>query len=229
MEIIRGSNISIEKGRLNYFRSLLLLGSIALPIWALYHDFTLLGFRFLFGLFSALLFAGSYRFEWVKLYLDRIIYALICISVITINKTLYTSNIEPVWAIYHITIFFGLSAVFKNIKWLLFFIIAYSIGTFYASTGAAHPIVDPYKFLFLYACSAIIMIIIAYSYSWTTHKIEKYAHNMAHNLRAPVARICGLMELNKIDKSNSSEYLKMLDKEVDDLNRITKNLQKNLD
>ena len=225
----RGTSISLKEGRLNYFRSLLLLGSIGLPVWALYHEFTIFSIRLLFGIISAALLLGSYQVNFLKKYLEKIIYVLICISVFPINKTLFTSDVDPIWAIYHITIFFGLSAVFRNLKWLLSFIFLYSIGTIAASIGASLPIVDPYKFLFLYGCSVTIMLIIAYSYTWTTFKIDKYSHDTAHNLRAPVARIRGLIELNKMDDNNRPTYLKMLEKEVEDLDTLTKDHQKNLE
>lgn len=225
----RGTSISLKEGRLNYFRSLLLLGSIGLPVWALYHEFTIFSIRIFFGILSALLFLGSYKISFLKKNLDKIIYVLICVSVAPINKTLFTSDLDPIWAIYHITIFFGLSAVFRNLNWLVAFVLLYSIGTVASSIGAVHPNIDPFKFLFLYGCSVTIMLIIAYSYTWTTLKIDKYAHGTAHHLRAPVARIRGLIELYKLDKSNHPTYLKLLEKEVEDLNNITKDHQKNLE
>lgn len=94
-----------------------------------------------------------------------------------------------------------------------------------ACVNLAQPIVDPNKFLFLYGCSVAIITIIAYSYTWTVFKIERHAHSTAHYLRALVARIHGLLELIKMDNSNSSTYLKMLKKEIEDLNNITKNLE----
>ena len=70
-----------------------------------------------------------------------------------------------------------------------------------------------------------------------THKLKeknealsKYAFKNAHNLRGPLARIMGLIMVNKFDDSISPEkLLEMIEKEANEIDRITREITIDLD
>lgn len=181
----------------------------------------------MFGLLAGMLFVLSFHSKWVRERLERITYFLVYISVFSVSFTLFKSNLDPIWSTYHIALFFGLSAVFRNLKWFGIHVILYSIGTIAAVMFVSDPAIDTDKFIFIYSFSAAIMIVVAYSYTWTIQKIEHYAYHNAHELRAPVARIQGLLELESMDIS--SKYLDLLKKEAEDLDKMTRKSQKILE
>ena len=173
MRVLKDLNMTVREGKLNYFRSLLFLGLLAFPMWSFLYEGAFLSARVFFGLAGGLVLAASFHSEWMRHNLERIVYGLMYLGTITINIKLYSTSLDPLWAIYHISTFVGISVMFRKIKFLVIFFVLYTISTYVASFLIEEPGIEVYKFLFLYTVSTIIMAIIASSYRWTIMKIEK--------------------------------------------------------
>ena len=230
----------VSLNRLIYLRVLLLIGAIALPLfYYLYDDETnIVSLRVVFGILAFLAFILTFSGrDILEKWLYNVIYILIFLSILSIHHTFWKSSMEPVWAVYHVIIFYGLGFVFHKKSLFIIFFGIFTAFTILICLFTKDPGIDEGLFLFLFLTSAVLLFVIMHTLIWTNkemqnsyNKIEKYAFVNAHKLRGPIARMKGLMLLvEREEYKNNAELFKYLDQSIEEVDNVIRESQILLD
>ena len=221
------STITISEGRLNYFRSMLGLGFIFFPLWALILDFKFYSLRLHFGMIAGWIIVLSFRSMWVRRNLRDIVYGLLYLCTILLNYKFIGQGLQPLWAIYHAVVFIGIGLVFRDFKYLVIYVLLFLTCTWIATMLIEDPVVDKWKFLILFTSASFVILINATAHWWSIRKIEQFQFANAHELRAPLARILGI--INIYEALPPEELKELLSKEAKDLDKVVQELQEKLE
>lgn len=219
--------ITLKENRLNFFRGMLFIGLVFFPLWTLTHDFHWDSLRLLLGLICGWLLVISFRIRWIQKYIEVLLYYLLYIAAAIITYKFRGQLDDPVWYIYHVVIFIGLALVFRRIRFLVVFVLIYGIGTAISIFSAAEPVISPKKFIVLFVVSGFVVVTQAIVIRYLFRRIDSFAFATAHKLRAPIARLKGLSNIEQ--HISQKQFRKLILQEIDEADEVLKITQKQLD
>lgn len=244
---MRGEETStIAFDKVQYTRKFLILGSILLPCFSLFYNpgnfgVGLFDVRMIAGIVCLLLYISSWKSKFAKNHLFEILQIIAILVIPYMNYVLYSYKFESIWVVFHFLMFTALSSLyFRKLRYLIF-VFYYLICFAFAFFATEIPADEKRLLAFLMIAFIIVNYVLFNSFLMSVNSLEissrrlveqnkafkKYAFLNAHKIRGPLARILGLIYLQKLEGINTKEF-SLLDRAAEELDHEIKKAQKKL-